>query len=154
MNILHLHHWFLCILKNRKSEKTGHSYKHRILIHSYFNEKYFFLSVHGWFFSHKIESNYHNYQTNVTVIDESHKWKFLFPMREFSSFRTDNQSILFMSAIFLKHNIDGVRVQKFQLTYIYNTAYPSHENWLSYVMPFNICGGGTKSWSFKVGGIA
>ena len=43
------------------------------------------------------------------------------------SFGTDRQSMYFMSTIFLKDNINGVRVPKFQLDYIRDTTHPSHK---------------------------
>ena len=43
-------------------------------------------------------------------------------------FGTDFQSIYSMLTIFLKDNINGVRVLQFQLAYICDTTYPSHKN--------------------------
>ena len=42
--------------------------------------------------------------------------------------RKDCQSMYFMSTRFLKDNIYGVHVLKFQLAYIRDTTNPSHEN--------------------------
>ena len=50
--------------------------------------------------------------------DESYKGKFLFTMKDFVSFGTDNQSMYFISTIFLKDKINGVLVPQFQLVYI------------------------------------
>ena len=44
------------------------------------------------------------------------------------SLRKYCQSIYFMSTRFLKDHINGVHVSQFQLTYIRDTAHPSHKN--------------------------
>ena len=49
-------------------------------------------------------------------------------MKYFVSFGTDRQSMYFMSTIFLKDNINGVRVPQFQLAYIRDTTQTSHKN--------------------------
>ena len=46
----------------------------------------------------------------------------------------DRQSMYFMSTVFLKDNIYGVRVPQFQLAFIHDTTYHSHKIWLSCVM--------------------
>ena len=64
-------------------------------------------------FLNKPEIIDHKYQTNGTVIDDSYKWKFSCPMKDFVPFWTDRQSMYFMSAIVLKDKIDDVRVLQF-----------------------------------------
>ena len=49
-------------------------------------------------------------------------------MKDFVSFGTDHQSMFYITTRLLKGNIDGFRVQKFQLAYILYTTYPSHKN--------------------------
>ena len=51
-------------------------------------------------------------------------------MKEFVSFRTDCQSMYFISTGFLKYKIGVVCVPQFQLSYIYNTTHSSHENFV------------------------
>ena len=69
-------------------------------------------------FVNKIELSDQKYHTNGNVIDENHKGELLLPMKYFVSFGTDFQSMYFMSAVFLKDKIHGVRITKFQLAYI------------------------------------
>ena len=66
--------------------------------------------------------------TNGNVKDKNHKGNFLFPMKDFVSFRTNLQSMYFMSTIILKDNINGFRITNFQLACIRNTPHPSHKN--------------------------
>ena len=48
-------------------------------------------------------------------------------MKDFVSFRTDRQSMYFISTIFLKDNIEGFHVTLFKLDYILDTNYPLHK---------------------------
>ena len=79
-------------------------------------------------FVNKIELSDQKYQNNVNVRYESYKGNFLYTMKEFVSSLTYHQSMYFMSNIFLKDKIDGVRVTQFQLAYIRNTTHNSHKN--------------------------
>ena len=74
-----------------------------------------------------LELNYWIYNTNGTVIERHCKGKFLFTMNYFVSFGTYLLLILFMSDIFLKNDIDGICVTKFQLSYIRDTTNPLHK---------------------------
>ena len=76
----------------------------------------------------KIELGDQKYQTNVNVRDENYIGKFLFTIKDCVSLETYRQSIYFMSTIFLKEKIDGVRVLKFQLVCICNTTHPSQKH--------------------------
>ena len=62
-----------------------------------------------------LESNNQKYKTNETIIYENYKGKFIFNMSDFLSFVTDHQPMFYMPTRFLKGNIDGVRVPKFEL---------------------------------------
>ena len=79
-------------------------------------------------FLNKLELSDQKYQNNGNLRDEHYNGKFLFPMKYFVSFGTDCHSMYFMSTRFLKKNINGVRVPKFQFSYICNTTHPSHKN--------------------------
>ena len=78
-------------------------------------------------FVNKLDTSDQNYQTNENVRDENYNRKFLFPMKDFVAFRTDFQSMYFMSIILLKYNINGFRVTQFQLDYICDTNHHSHK---------------------------
>ena len=82
------------------------------------------------------------YQTNGTVKNENYKVKFLFPMKYFASFGKDFRSMYFMSIIFLKDEIDGVRVPQFQtcLHLRHNSSF-TYKSWLSFVVEYIICDG-------------
>ena len=69
-------------------------------------------------FVNKLELSDKKYQTNRNIGYENYKGKLLFPMNKFVSFGTYCLSIYFMTTIFLKENIYGVRVPQFQLDYI------------------------------------
>ena len=58
---------------------------------------------------------------------KNHEGKFLFTINDFVSFRKKCQSMYFMSPIFLKENIDGVRVPPFQPAYILYTTRHLHK---------------------------
>ena len=75
-------------------------------------------------FVNKIEVSDQKYQTNGNVRHKNYKGKLLYTMKEFVSFSTNIQSIYFMSTIFLKGNINGVRVTQFQLACISDTTHP------------------------------
>ena len=49
-----------------------------------------------------LELSDQKYQTNINLRDENYKGKLLFPMKEFVQFRTDLQSIHFISTRLLK----------------------------------------------------
>ena len=51
-------------------------------------------------FVNKLELGDLKYQTNGNLRYENYKGKFLFPMKKFVSFRTDLQSMYFLSTIF------------------------------------------------------
>ena len=78
-------------------------------------------------FLNKLELSDKNH-TNGNVIDENYKGKLLFNMKNFVPFYIDRQSMCFLSAIFLKDKINGVRVPQFQLDYICGTTHPSHKH--------------------------
>ena len=67
------------------------------------------------FFFNILYLNDNKYQTNVTIRYEGYKGKLLFNMKAFVSFVTYHKSMFLMPTIFLKYNIDGVRVPQFQL---------------------------------------
>ena len=67
-------------------------------------------------FVNKLELSDKNHQTNGIVRDENYIVKFLFPMKGFASFGAYFQSMYFMSTIFLKDNIHGVRVTLFKIS--------------------------------------
>ena len=110
----------------KKNRKIRQSYNNRIWSHCYFNKSIIISSAHGRFF-YKLESSDEKYQTNGTVRYESYKGNLLFPMKDFWTFGIYCRSVFFMSNIFLKYNIGGVRVPQFKLAYIINTTYPSHK---------------------------
>ena len=60
----------------------------------------------------KLELSDKKYLANGNVIEKNYKGNFLFPMKEFVSFRTDLQSMYFMPIRFLKDKIDGVCIPK------------------------------------------
>ena len=78
-------------------------------------------------FANKLDSSDQKYQTNGIVRDENYKGKFLFAMKYFLSFGRDYQSVYLMSTILLKYSIDRFCVPQYQLTYIDNTALPTHK---------------------------
>ena len=90
-------------------------------------KKYLFCQ-HVLDFVNKLEWSSQKYQANVNVWDEKYKGKFLFPMKEFLLLGTYLNSIYFMSTIFLKDDINGVRIPQFQLDYIFDTINPSHKS--------------------------
>ena len=49
-------------------------------------------------------------------------------MKDCVPFGTDCRSTYFMSTIFLKYGINGVRVPQFQIACIRGTTHPSHKN--------------------------
>ena len=65
-----------------------------------------------------LDLNDQNYQINGTLLDENYRGKFLFNMTYFVPFVTDRQSMFYLSNRFLKYNIYGVCVPKFQLSCI------------------------------------
>ena len=77
--------------------------------------------------ANKLDLSEQKDQTNGIVRDENYKGKFLFTMKDFVSFGRNHQSMYLMSTILLKYRIDGLGVQKYQLSYIINTNHPSHE---------------------------
>ena len=78
-------------------------------------------------FVNKIELNYQRQKNSGNQIDENYKRKFLFTVKDSVLFGKYRQSMYFMSTIFLKDNIDAVRVPQFQLAYIRNTNHTSHK---------------------------
>ena len=66
-------------------------------------------------FVNKIDLSDKKYQSNGIVRDDIYKGKFLFPMNYFMSFWIDCQSMYFMSTIFFKYKLDGIRVPQFNL---------------------------------------
>ena len=60
------------------------------------------------------------------------KGKLLLFKKSFVSFLQDTQSMFHMSKIFLKDNIDGVRVSKFQIAYIFETTNSLHKDFVKF----------------------
>ena len=98
-------------------------------------------------FMNKLELSDQKYQTNGNIIDENYKGKFLFTIKYFVSFGTDFQSMYFMSTIFLKDKIHGVRVTKFQLAYIRKSTHLSYKKWLNCVVEYITYGGEMNIWN-------
>ena len=78
-------------------------------------------------FINKIELSDHKYQSNGNIRYENYKWKFLFTMKDFMSFRTDFHSMYFMPTNLLEEKINGVHVPQFKIPYIINTTHPPHK---------------------------
>ena len=79
-----------------------------------------------------LEPNNQKYRSYGTLIDENYKGKLLFPMEDFVLFGNYHQSMLFMSNISLKENIDGIYAPKFKLAYICNTTIHSHKELIKF----------------------
>ena len=77
-------------------------------------------------FVNKLDFSNQIYQTNGTVRDENYKGELSFHMKEFVSFGEKMSVNICMSTIFLKDKIDGVRVPKFELSYISDTTHTLH----------------------------
>ena len=73
------------------------------------------------YFDNILELHAHKYKSNGNLREGNYKENFLFSVNDFVSFGTYNQSMLFMSNIFLKDNIYGFHVPQFQPAYIHNT---------------------------------
>ena len=93
-------------------------------------------------------------KTNRTLRVESYKVNFSFTTQDFVPFGTDCQYMFYMSKVLLKDMIDGVRVPQFQLDYICDKIIFYIRIWLSCVVKWIICGGGTNSCNLKIGKIA
>ena len=76
----------------------------------------------------KLELSDQKYQKNGNVRDEKYKGKLLFPIKDFVLISTDLQSMHFMSTRWIKDNINGFYVTKFQLDYICDTTHPANKN--------------------------
>ena len=99
--------------------------------------KNYFFHQHVIDFVNKLELSDQKYHTNGSIMDENYNRKFLFPTNEFVSFRTDCQSMYFMSTRFLKNKINGLRVPQFQLANIFYTTNPSHKIFIKFCREVN-----------------
>ena len=70
-------------------------------------------------------------------------------MNEFLSFRTDRQSVYFISTRLFKDKIDGVRVKKFQLAYVCNRNHPSHKNVVIFCREVHYMWWGNQEWELQ-----
>ena len=66
-------------------------------------------------FINRLYLNYHEYQKNVTLINEYYKGKKLLPMNIFFEICNRYSINVFMPNIFLKDNIYGLCMPQFQL---------------------------------------
>ena len=98
-------------------------------------------------FLKNIELSDQKHQTGGNGRDENYKGNYLFLMKDFLSFRTDRQSMYFMSTILLKYNINRVIIPQFQLAYICYPTHPSNKNWLSCGVNYIIRGGKINIWN-------
>ena len=79
-----------------------------------------------------LELNNQIYESNGNLGEVSLRGKFLFTMKEFVSFGTDIQSMLFMTNILLKEKIDYICVTQFKISYIHYKYLPSHKHLFHY----------------------
>ena len=105
------------------------------------------------YFVNKLKFNYNKYQYNGTIIEESYKAKFLFPIHYLLSFLTDNKLIIFVLNRFLSENSYESVCHNFNLLKFETKILLHVNNGLSCVLMFAICVGGTDSWDYKFGDI-
>ena len=103
-------------------------------------------------FFNQLESNYKNYQTNLTFREENYKGRFLFNVKYFLLLVTYHQSMFYMSNILLKENINSVRVPQFQLNCIYTTTNPLHKNVVKLYCDMNYMWLGNQELELQEGG--